>query len=157
MDSYNSMKTKLLPLGIYSIGDNSNISAELKAYAEGLDVLFDTLDVMERECFISTAESYGIEERELFIGKERSEYSTEKRRNMLLIQEQMIDGKCNPDAFKKLLEGYGLSNFQIVEGFAEQTVTINVYDKLTDEIKKMIEENINANFPSHLIVTVNYL
>ena len=99
MGSYDSMKEKLNAVGIYSIDENSNISKELLAYSEGLDSLFDSLDTMTKEYFIETAVDFGIVRREKFLGKEREEYSTEKRREMLMLQEQNMGGKCTPDAF----------------------------------------------------------
>ena len=48
MGSYDSMKEKLNAVGIYSIDENSNISKELSACAEGLDSLFETLDTMTK-------------------------------------------------------------------------------------------------------------
>ena len=113
MSSYDSMKEKLNAVGIYSIDENSNISKELIACAEGLDSLFDNLDTMTKEYFIETAESFGIVRREKFLGKERTEYSTEKRREMLILQEQYMGGKCTLDAFSDVLRSCGLSDFSI--------------------------------------------
>ena len=62
------MKTKLVGSGLYDITAKSNIGAELLAYAEGLDPVFDMLEMMERELFIDTAENFGIAERERFVG-----------------------------------------------------------------------------------------
>ena len=83
MNSFGSMKTKLESTGLYKITDSSNIKAELSAYADGLNAVFDTLEMMEKELFIDTAEDFGITERERFVGKVRDEYSLEKRRNRL--------------------------------------------------------------------------
>lgn len=47
MESFLSMKQKLLPLGLYELDDNDETVWELKAYAEGLNTLFDTLDELE--------------------------------------------------------------------------------------------------------------
>lgn len=157
MDSFTSMKQKLLPLNLYSVSSNSNLSAELLAYAEGLDILFDNLDTMMRECYISTAESYGITEREKLIGAERSEYSIAKRRDMLKNREQTLGLSCTPEAFNMMLKSYGLSDFTMTEKFAQQEVVINVYDSLSNEIKNWINERVEADFPSHLKITVAYL
>lgn len=152
MGSYESMKTKLEAVGIYSITENSNISDELKAYAEGIDEVFDTLDEMTRECFTETAESYGITNRERFFGKERTEYTLEKRREILRLAEQTTQGRCNVKAFEDTLKGYGLSDFTITELFSMNKVAININDALTEPIKKMVEERIVLDFPAHLNV-----
>lgn len=156
MNSFDSMKTKLEGTGLYGITANSNIKAEISAYATGLDTAFDTLEIMERELFIDTAESYGIIERERFVGKIREEYPIEKRREMLKISEQKIGGKCTPDDFKRIVKGYGVENFTITEAPLRNRLAVNISDSKTDAEKKLIEKQVNADFPLHLIVTVSY-
>ena len=60
MNTLDSMKSKLKPLCFYDLSDTSLINAELEAYAAGLDNLYDMLEEIEKECFISTAEDYEI-------------------------------------------------------------------------------------------------
>ena len=115
MNSFESMKTKLEGTGLYDITAKSNIGAELLAYAEGLDSVFDMLEMMERELFIDTAEDFGIAERERFVGKVRDGYSIEKRRDMLKIAEQKVGGRCTLNDFKQFVRGYGVENFTIKE------------------------------------------
>ena len=148
------MKSKLIATGLYTLEDSSNTSEELKAFAQELDIIFDTLDEMTREYFIATAQSYGIIERERFIGKERSELPTEQRREMLLIQEQIIGSGCSKGDFELMLKGVGLSDFTITESFSTQTVTVTINDTLEEATKQMIEKKILAEFPAHLDVTV---
>ena len=52
------MKQKLMPLGLYDLEGQSEVLCELKAYAEGLDLLFEYIDELFRENYIATAESY---------------------------------------------------------------------------------------------------
>lgn len=124
MSSYDSMKTKLEPVGLYSISEGSNISNELKAYAEGIDPLFEDLDVMTRECFIDTAETYGITQRENFTGKERSDYTLEQRREMLRLQEQNMGSKCNKAAFEDKMRSFGVYDFYFYEYFSKDVLAI---------------------------------
>lgn len=156
MSSYDSMKTKLEPVGLYSISEGSNISNELKAYAEGIDPLFEDLDVMTRECFIDTAETYGITQRENFTGKERSDYTLEQRREMLRLQEQNMGSKCNKAAFEDKMRSFGVYDFYFYEYFSKDVLAIYINDSLSDATKKMVEEKVAAEFPVHLKVTVNY-
>lgn len=157
MNSFDSMKTKLESTGLYKITDSSNIKAELSAYAEGLNAVFDTLEMMEKELFIDTAEDFGIIERERFVGKVRDEYSLEKRRNMLKISEQKVGGKCTPDDFKQIVRGYGVENFTFQEAPSRNRLAINISDSKTDAEKKYIEKCVNADFPLHLLVTISYV
>lgn len=156
MDSFNSMKTKLDALGIYDITDGKNIFAELKAYSVVFDELFAELGIMLRELFVDTAQTYGIDTRGLLLGKIKAEFPLEQRREMLKIYEQMMGGKCTPEAFDMILKGYGLTNFSVVEGPTHNRLVININDTVTAEHKKLIEEQVNADFPSHLTITINY-
>lgn len=156
MSSYDSMKEKLNAVGIYSLDESSNISKELTACAEGLDSLFENLDAMTREYFIETAEDFGIVRREKFLGKEKEEYSTEKRREMLLLQEQNMGAKCNADAFSDILRSCGLTDFAFVEEPITFKLSININDTLTQEQKKVVTERINLEFPLHLLITINF-
>ncbi len=156
MGSYDSMKTKLEPVGLYKVADGSNISNELKAYAEGIDTLFENLDVMTRECFIDTAETYGITQREIFTGKEKDNYTIEQRREMLRLQEQNMGNKCNMEAFSDRLRSFGVYDFYFNEGFSKNVLAIFINDTLSEATKKMIEEKVEAEFPAHLVVSVNY-
>ncbi|MEE0869644.1 MAG: hypothetical protein U0L70_07620 [Ruminococcus sp.] len=156
MGSYDSMKEKLNAVGIYSIDENSNISKELSAYSEGLDSLFENLDIMTKEYFIETAENFGIERREKFLGKEKEEYSTEKRREMLMLQEQNMGGKCTPDAFCDILRSCGLTDFTFTELPTSFRLSITINDTLSPEQKKIVTERINLEFPLHLLVAINF-
>lgn len=157
MESYDSMKTKLDALGLYNIEENSNIYAELKSYAAALDEMFAILETMLKELFIDTAEDYGISSREILLGREKDGFSLDKRREMLKIYEQMMGGRCTPEAFDMILRGYGLTEFEIVEGAVHNRMNININDSVSAELKKTVQERIAADFPSHLTVTVNFL
>ena len=156
MVSYDSMKEKLNAVGIYSIDENSNISKELLAYSEGLDSLFDSLDTMTKEYFIETAVDFGIVRREKFLGKEREEYSTEKRREMLILQEQNMGGKCTPDAFCDVLRSFGLTDFTFTELPTTFKLSITINDTLTQEQKKIVTQRIKLECPLHLSVAINF-
>lgn len=156
MSSYDSMKEKLNSVGIYSIDESSNISKELTACAEGLDSLFENLDAMTKEYFIETAEDYGIVRREKFLGKEKMEYSAEKRREMLELQEQNMGGKCTPDAFSDILRSCGLTDFSFTEQPTDNKLSVSINDTLSQEQKKIVTERINLEFPLHLNIEINF-
>ena len=85
-DTYTSMKKALEPLVLYDF-DDTNISNELKAYAFVLDEINRDIEEMLNECFIDTANSYGLSNRELVIGAQRDDLSVAKRREMLRLRE----------------------------------------------------------------------
>lgn len=155
MNSFESMKKGLESTGIYNVSDGSNVRKELLAYAEGLDRVFDELSVMERECFIETAESYGLSERERFLGVDRSSLDVERRRELLETAEQLI-GECTVQAFEKIVRGYGIESFEFVEHPTGNYMTLNVYDELTDEQKAVLKSRVKDDFPAHIVVTVYF-
>lgn len=154
MNSFNSLKQKHLQTGLYKIDDNSNIYAELCAYAKGLDVLFDLYDEILREFFIDTAQSYGLTERERFIGVVNNNFGSNDRREIIKTREYTNENFCTPSAFNKILESYGLKNFKITENFSGQIVTISVKDNLTSTQKDYVRSMIAQDFPIHLNVNV---
>lgn len=156
MDSFTSMKTKLDNTGLYTIEKGANIYAELKAYAAGLDVLFETLDKMLAELFIDTAQDYGIRCREELLGKVKSGYTLNERREMLKIYERMMGGKCTPEAFEMILRGYGLKSFEITENPTQNKIDVTVNENVPVELKALVEKRIALDFPTHLNVAVNY-
>jgi hypothetical protein len=155
MDSLTSMKTKLKSTGLYSAADGSNLEKELKAYASGLDKVFDELDTMERECYIDTAETYGLSTRESFFGYDRSDSTVEERREILKTEEQ-LSGDCTVEAFYKIMEGYGLKSYKIVEKYSGNALVVYVYDSMTDEEKTVLESRMSADFPVHLSIVMHY-
>lgn len=155
MRSFESMKRKLEQTGLYNVSSDSNIAKELNAYAEGLDTVFDGLSKLEKECYIETAEDYGLEIRESFIGEDRSDMSIDERRSLLETSEQ-ITGDCTVEAFKKILTGYGLKKFSITESYGSYSLTITISDDLSEDQKSALAIKVNNDFPLHLNVKYVY-
>lgn len=155
MNSYTSMKSKLMPLGLYTMAQGSAVDCELKAYAEGLDVLFDTLDEMAREAFIPTAEDYGISEREKFCGRERADLSLEKRREALLKKELSFNPDKSIDGFKKLIEDCGVTNYELNVYPSRCKIVIKINDELSAGQRAMLEESVKNTAPVHFTVTIS--
>ena len=59
MSTLESMRSALLPVGIYNITENSNAYKELLVYSRELDRLYVRADEILREGFFATAESWG--------------------------------------------------------------------------------------------------
>lgn len=157
MQSFESMKRKLKPLGLYRLEENTAVSAELSAYAAGLDVLYDILEEMEREAFTQTAESYGLSERERFAGVEQKELSTEKRRELLIGAEQTLGLSGTPRDFEKYLRAIGLEQAEIVERPRNSWLQIFVSDRLSEVQIKAAAEKILKAAPPHINVTASFL
>lgn len=156
MTSYNSMKKKLEPLGIYDIKDGTEINLELKVYADELDRIFDKLNEMTKECFIPTAETYGIINREEFISKEKSNLSLEKRRELLISAEKITGIDATPEGFNEFLRSCGLADFLVRELFTSRRINLIIHDALNNGEKKLLEQRVNAYAPAHIDVNFTY-
>lgn len=156
MKSYESMRQKLSPLGLYTLSDRSEVDCELKAYAAGLQPLFDELDTLEREAFIPTAETFGISEREKFIGKERSDLNTEERRKRLMCAEQCMGDDATLRGFEKFLRSCGLQNFEVVEIPERGRMDIFINDILMPGEKNLVVEKIAHEVPVHMNTTLHF-
>ena len=150
------MRDKLSPLGLYRLSEGDVTDAELKAYAEGLDPLFELIDELEREGFIPTAESYGLSSREGFIDREKSALTVERRRELLLGAERSRMLIPSAAAFRQYLSDIGLLSFSIGEHPTRQRMDLYVNDSLTQEEKRLIGEKIERACPAHLSVTAYY-
>ena len=156
MSSYDSMKNKMLPLGLYSFAEGSVVDNELNAYAAALDPLFDKIDEMTRESFISTAESYGLSEREKFIDRVKPQLTVEKRRELLINQEKAVTCDGTAVGFNRFLSDCGLTNFRVHEFPIRQRIAIYINDDLNEGEKSLIGYKIAQAAPVHLNVQVYY-
>ena len=154
MNSYDSMRRKHLQTGLYKADNSTALHKELKAYAAGIDLVFDRLALLQRESFIDTAEDFGLYERERFSGAVCDTLDIQKRRELLKTREQTNEHTCSPADFQKIVAGYGLSDFSITEAPANQLVTLTVRDVLSDDNKRWIEKMAEADFPAHLNLSV---
>lgn len=156
MNSLDSMTKKLENTKIYAVKPGGRNYAEIKAFSVGLDMIFNELDEMLREYFIYTAQSYGLTERERFTGAVRDDLSVEKRRELLKIREQTNEKFCTPEAFNKILQGYGLGGFELIENPQKNALTVKIYDALDEQNKAWVNKMIENDFPAHLAVTVDF-
>lgn len=155
MDSFISMKNKLEPLGLYDLEGSGETVCELKAYAEGLNVLFDTLAELEREYYIPTAESFGLSRRESFVNRETPDLSVQERRDSLLYLEKSV-GDITDSGFEEFLGRIGLNDYTVSIDRTRAKIDIAVSDQKTDGERAWIAKRIRAEIPAHMTLTVTY-
>ena len=83
MSVLEQMRDMLSPLGIYNLNEGSLVMCELRVYATQLEKLHEKLNTLIRECFISTAESYGIEMMEELFSSNRPDLTIEERKALI--------------------------------------------------------------------------
>ena len=156
MKSLVSMKQKLEPLGLYDLSGSSEVECELKAYAEGLDTLFDTLDEIQRENYIRTAQSYGLSRRESFEIRERADLPVQERRDSLMYYERTVTGGLTDSEFEEFLEMIGLTDYTFNINYSSGSISIAIADSKTDGEKALIEKQIRAEIPTHMRLEISY-
>lgn len=156
MDALTSMRQKLQPLGIYDLSVGSLTALELQVWAEELDLLYDELDALTRECMIPTAESYGLSERERFSGRENPEMTASQRREILLTRERgcVFDGTL--EGFEQFVSSLGIQSFTVEEFEEKSRINLTVADDLSLGEKTLFEKRVRSAFPINANLVLSY-
>ena len=141
------MSSKLLQTGLYGIELGGAVDCELKAYAVELDRIYTEFDVLLREAFVPTAQTYGISEREKFIGKERSDLTLARRRELLMLRETRASGGHGSADLNQLIEALGVTDYTVTIVQRHCKITITVNDSLTAEQKADFEKGVKSFTP----------
>lgn len=156
MTSLESMTAKLAPLRLYEITEGSEIYTELAVFAAELDAAFAELEVMTRECFIETAQSWGISEREKFTGKEKTALSLEERRELLKTAEYITGADFRTSGFESFVRSCGAQDFTYHEGPSLAKINLIIHDELDSGTKKLLEERMEAYCPANCKIAIRY-
>lgn len=156
MNAYESMERKLKPIKSYSTEDGSNLSVELQSYAVALDEHRRLMDEFLKECFVTTAESYGIENREKLVGETKDDYPLERRRKMLILRNTLGENDFTKEGMGKFLLSFGVTNYQIIEMPEMWEISFYIDGDYSDVEKAWIEKQINMMLPAHHITTVTF-
>lgn len=108
MGSLENMVKAMKTIPLYSLKIYTTVHKELQSYAIELDLLTEMVDELIQECFLSTACDYGLTFYEKILGRERSDLSIDKRREML-IQTQLMNVNDNTlSGFYRFFSSLGL-------------------------------------------------
>ncbi len=151
---FESMKRSLDAVGIYG-GDAPALEAELMAYAEGFEELYEELGIMFRERFISTAEGIGLSVYEELFGPERSDESAEKRREMLNLRMNLGAGDFTPAGIRRALDSLGLS-YQISEFPKLGRLNVTALDDYSKARESFIRREVEKTVPVHLEFEITF-
>ncbi len=156
MNALESMVTKLLPTDIYNLEPGTNVHNELSAYAAALDAHRENLDAVLRECFLSTAETYGIELREKVFGSPRTDYSITDRRNMLMLRNSIGESDFTLDGFDKIMQSLGVTDYTVTEMPTLQTVSVSIGGSYNSRDKAWIINEVTKFVPAHIRCNVYF-
>lgn len=152
-----SMLEKLLPLGLYDLDEGSNVFAELSAYAEALQRHKDNTNEVLRECFISSSESFGLDDRESLIGfTSGSDFDTADRREMLILRKSINENDFTVSGFTKMLRSFGVASYQLTEHPSQYSINVAINGIITNDKKAWIESQIMKIIPVNMTAVVEF-
>lgn len=155
MSSIKTIKDKLRPLGIYSLTDESQVGKELNTYASELDKLLELLAEEERESFIITAQSYGLENWEKIFGENRDSMNFEKRRELILSRLAIGESNFTRAGTLETLNSLDVDS-ELYEYPEKNYMHIMCKGVYLPEQKAKIKENVDILLPAHLDIFVDF-
>lgn len=151
MSEFQIMSNILSATGIYDISLGEPVYAEIMAYAEGLDMLFGEVEELLRECFVSTAESYGLTYREDWIKKYiyKRNADIDNRRNAVINTLSVCQTDYTCSGMRKISDSFNINgNFHSYT--SPLKVTFECTDAITDTQKNIIEDQMKRFMPCWL-------
>lgn len=150
--SKQTMKKALESTKLYKVQDN-NINTEIEVYKMIVDMLNTQIEELLCECFVQTASSFGLQNRELVIGAVRDDLTLDKRRDMLCRREA-IDSSCfTKDKIKQSLYSFGL-DFELYEYPSLMEIVIIAKGEYSKEQQAWIRAQVKKIMPAHQQVHV---
>ena len=110
---YSYLRGLLIPLGVYDTEDDSLNMAELRVLGQALDDACSTAETLERECFMSLGQSYGLDMYEAILPKSGAE-TLEERRNAVLAMLTVNGAAANVGLLGVILNG-GIADVELSE------------------------------------------
>lgn len=145
MTAFESMSEKLAKTGLYSTSEGNLVYAELMAYAEGLDIYYNVLDELLRECFVATAESYGLTMREEFLRKCNVYDSIEGRRKSIIAALSICNTDYTMEGFEKCLDIFGIEG-TLTEDAENRLFTFDCTTAIPENKLELIKEQLSQFF-----------
>ena len=149
MSEFQKMSDILSSTGLYDVSQGNIVYAELQAYAEGLDMAFDELEEMLRECFAETAESYGLTLRENWLKRYNPDRTIETRRNAIMSALSVSQTDYTYSGMRKIRDSFNLhGDFHAYT--SPLKVTFECTDTLTNTQKNMLAKQMKRFMPCWL-------
>ena len=150
MRAADSIYAKLRPLGVYSLTGGTLVDAELKAYEAGLDLIYEALELLERENFIATARDEGLALRELAFGPRRDDLPAEARRSMLLYRGAVTVNDFDRESIVHAMHAVGLE-VAVSEDVPGKRLYLNCLSVLdANKSRERLTEEAALFLPAHL-------
>lgn len=150
MTRTDSLIKALSSVGLYDLSEGTLVRCELEVYSEALEELRTELETMLRECFLSTAETYGLSRRERIWGKVRDDLPEDMRRQMLILRKSFGFDDFTPEGVGKVLGFLGVKG-EIYEYPSLSRMVVDLRNEsFTQGERSFILSQIKAVLPAHL-------
>lgn len=146
MSELEIMKKQLEDTGLYDVKNNSVILAELSAYAEGLDICFEALEEIERECFVATAEGTGLNVWQQLTGRYLAGASLSEKREALKKALSVCSADCTSDGMQKVLDSFNVHGELTFDSVNNKTV-FRCTDVLSNARKALLTLQLREYMP----------
>lgn len=143
-----SLKRKLAPIRMYRTNARY-LGYELKIYADEIERLYEELDAMFPERFISTATGIGLSQYEEMFGPAREDLPTDTRRELLLLRLTLGGGDFTPAGVRQALDSFGLE-YVISEYPTFNRLNIIAQSEYSRAEQAFIEREVTKIVPAHL-------
>ena len=157
MTPLENMVKHLTPLQLYKLDENTNVYNELSVYANAFEQSIAEADMLLKELLITTAEDYGLSQREKIWGGPRTELTTEERRKAIIERFCINYSDCTLRAMQNFLASLGVQA-TITEVPSKYRVYIYAKNgsKFPLSIRNYINEQAEGFFPAHIEIFLDY-
>ncbi len=154
MNVLQSMKNKLVPLGLYDLTGNNLITAELAAYALILQEYCDEIDELLAERFVSTASGRGLDIYENALGIKCNDESLAGRRKSVLAAISTTNEDNRLADMDRLMDMFGVNGI-----FTAQPgrIIFTCSDDLTAEQTQQLEAQMSLFVPVGVELEVRFI
>lgn len=157
MTPLENMVKHLTPLQLYRLDEDTSVYNELSVYANAFEQSISEADILLKEMLITTAEDYGLSQREKIWGLPRTELTTEERRKAIIERFCINYSDCTLNAMRSFLASLGVQA-TITEVPSKRRVYIYAENgsAFSIPVRKYINEQAESFFPAHLEIFLDY-
>ncbi len=148
MSVISTLVKNLQPLNLYSLNKSSKVYCELSVYAKEFELLISQFELLLRECFVQTAQTYGLDNIEHIYMQPATNLATEVRRKRILDRLNINDGNYTLEGVKKSIECFGVENFEILEYPKRNLLVVELYSEYTEDELQFIKSEIKKLVPA---------
>lgn len=147
MGEFENIKKQIESTGLYSVRNGTFIEAELRAYAEGLDMYFDMLNGLLREMFVSTAENEGLKKYENMLGIFNVDRTVQGRRKSIISALSVTKEDFTENGLRKAFEAFNI-NGDIQYDDENRTYSFSYTDTLNNEQVGILQNQMAEFVPA---------